>query len=407
MTQLIVFRAIQGLGAGALMPLGMTIIGDIYTMAERARMQALFSGVWGLASVLGPVVGGFITDKLDWRWVFFINLPVGLLAAVVIGFALQEPKRTERPRIDYAGAATLTAAITLLMLGLVEGGTSIETLFAPLNASLFGGAVVLSILFVRIERRAVDPVVPLTMFRNRIVAVATTVGLLAGVAMFGAISFIPLYAQGVLGSTATEAGSLLTPLMLSWVLMSIVGGRMLLRFGFRPLCIVGLTLLTAGFIMLAMHDREMSRTLLYVDLAVIGSGLGFTMLTLLIAVQQSVPRTQLGIATSLNQFSRAIGGAIGVAVMGAVLTAGLASALDGKLNGLPSDPGALITPESRATLRSDELVALQAAMEGALKNVFTLGAVIAGCSLLAAFALPKRLPDQLGGAHEHHSASST
>src|ERR671916_429764 len=144
MTQLIVFRAIQGLGAGALIPLGMTIIGDIYTLEERARMQALFSGVWGLSSVIGPVVGGFITDQLSWRWVFYINLPVGLAAALIIGLALKEPKRHERPAIDYAGAATLMIAITLLMLALVEGGASVATLLSPQNLTLFAAAILLT-----------------------------------------------------------------------------------------------------------------------------------------------------------------------------------------------------------------------------------------------------------------------
>ena len=143
MNQLIIFRAIQGLGAGALIPLAMTIIGDIFTLKERARMQALFSGVWGLSSVIGPIIGGFITDNISWRWVFFINLPIGVVAAIIIGLALKEPKLDEKPKIDYAGAAILMAAISLLMLAMVEGGTSIATLLAPLNLLLFGVSVLL------------------------------------------------------------------------------------------------------------------------------------------------------------------------------------------------------------------------------------------------------------------------
>src|SRR3954464_3566228 len=153
MTQLIAFRAIQGLGAGALIPLGMTIIGDVYTLQERARMQAIFSGVWGLSSVVGPVVGGFITDQLSWRWVFYINVPFGLAAAVIMQLALKEPKRRERPAIDYAGAALLMAAITLLMLALVEGGATLATLLAAQNVALFAGALVLGVMFIWVERR--------------------------------------------------------------------------------------------------------------------------------------------------------------------------------------------------------------------------------------------------------------
>ena len=401
MTQLIIFRAIQGLGAGVLVPLAMTIIGDIFTIAERARMQALFSGVWGLSSIIGPIIGGFITDQLSWRWVFYINLPVGLAAALIIGLALREPKRTERPTIDYAGAALLIAAITLLMLALVEGGSSWQTLLTPRNLALFGAAGLLAAIFVWVERRTSDPIIPFQMFRNRVVSVSVGAGFLAGVAMFGAISFVPLFAQGALGSTATEAGSMLTPLMLSWVGMSVVGGRLLLRGGFRPTAITGFVVLTVGFILLSTYERDMPRLWLYVDLILIGAGLGLTMLTLLIAVQQAVPSTQLGIATSLNQFSRSIGGAVGVAVMGAVLSAGLASELNAvastgqtaltpeRAASLAANPNALIDPQASAELPPGVLDALRGAMAASIHNVFWVGTVLAGLALLVSFYLPR------------------
>lgn len=401
MTQLIVFRAIQGLGAGALVPLGMTIIGDIFTVAERARMQAYFSGVWGFASVIGPVLGGFITDQWTWRWVFYINLPVGLAAALIIGLALKEPVRRERPSIDYAGAALLMAAITLLMLALVEGGASLSTLASPRNLALVAGAALLSLCFVWVERRAADPIIPFQLFRNRVVTVSVIAGFLAGVGMFGAISFVPLFAQGALGATATEAGSLLTPLLLSWVVMSIIGGRLLLRVGFRPTCITGFVLMTLGFVLLSIYQRETARLWLYLDLILIGAGLGLTMLTLLIAVQQSVARTQLGIATSLNQFSRSIGGAVGVAVMGAVLSAGLAARLgevaqsgSGVLTveraaELAANPNALIDPQAQAALPPGALDALREAMAGAIHNVFWVGTVLTALALLVSFYLPR------------------
>ncbi|HEV2728144.1 MAG TPA: MDR family MFS transporter, partial [Solirubrobacterales bacterium] len=401
MTQLIVFRAIQGLGAGALLPIGMTIIGDIYTVSERARMQALFSGVWGLSSVVGPVAGGFITDQLSWRWVFYINLPVGLLAALIIGMALKEPRRKERPAIDYAGAALLTAGITLLMLVLVEGGEGFSTLMSARSLALLGGAAALGAAFVWAERRAADPIVPFGLFRNRVVSVSVTAGFLAGVAMFGAISFVPLFAQGALGATATEAGSLLTPLMLSWVGMSVVGGRLLLRVGYRPTCIAGFALLTFGFALLSTYGRETARLWLYVDLILIGAGLGLTMLTLLIAVQQSVATTQLGIATSLNQFSRSIGGAVGVAVMGAVLSAGLASQLSEaarrgsadltpeRAAELAANPNALVDPQARAALPVGVPDLLQGAMAAAIHRVFWIGTTLAGLALLVSFFLPR------------------
>ena len=401
MTQLIAFRAVQGLGAGALVPLGMTIIGDIFTVEERTKMQAYFSGVWGLSSVVGPVVGGLITDQLSWRWVFYINLPVGLAAAAIIGLALREPRRTTRPAIDYAGAVLLTASITLLMLALVEGGSSVAALLSPRNLALFAASAVLALVFAWVERRAVDPIVPFALFRNRVVAVAVAAGFLAGVAMFGVISFVPLFAQGALGATATEAGSLLMPLMLSWVSMSVVGGRLLLRVGYRPTCIAGFALLTIGLALLSLFGRDTARAWLYLDLVLVGAGLGLTMLTLLIAVQQSVARTQLGIVTSLNQFVRSIGGAVGVAVMGAVLTAGLASRLDDvartgdagltaeRAAELAAHPNALIDPQARATLSPAAFDALQGALAASMHTVFWVGTATAALALLAAFFLPR------------------
>jgi EmrB/QacA subfamily drug resistance transporter len=401
MTQLIIFRAIQGLGAGALIPLGLTIIGDVYTVQERARMQALFSGVWGLASVIGPVAGGFITDNLSWRWVFYINIPFGLAAATIMAFALKEPKRHERPSIDYAGAAVLMVAITLLMLVLVEGGSSLRSLASPGNLALFAVAAALGALFVFIERRARDPLVPFELFRNRVVAVSAEAGFLAGVAMFGAISFVPLFAQGALGSTATEAGSLLTPLMLSWVSLSIVGGRLLLKVGYRPTTLAGLFILTLGFALLSSFQRTTPRVWLYVDLCLIGAGLGLTMLTLLIVVQQAVPRAQLGIATSLNQFTRSIGGAVGVAILGAVLSAGLASHMQkiARASGGPltperaaelaSNPNALIEPQARAALPPDVLDTLQESLAAAIHKVFWVGTALAFLAFLAALRLPR------------------
>jgi EmrB/QacA subfamily drug resistance transporter len=402
MTLLIIFRAIQGLGAGALIPLGMTIIGDIFTLEERARMQAYFSGVWGLSSVIGPIVGGFITDQISWRWVFFINLPIGVIAALIIGLALKEPKLTEKPKIDYAGAATLMIAISLLMLAMVEGGASIATLFSTENLLIIFAAIVLLAIFVLVEMNAKDPIIPFELFRNRMVSVSVAAGFLAGVAMFGAISFVPLFAQGALGLTATAAGSLLTPLMLSWVLMSVIGGRILLKVGYRPISIAGFIILTTGFVLLAMFQRETARIWLYTDLALIGAGLGLTMLTLLIAVQQAVERTKLGVATSLNQFSRAIGGAFGVAIMGAVLTAGLATQLnkaaqtgDSSLTvaqaaEFASNPNALIDPSAKATLPNGILEILQQSMANAIHRVFWVGAGFSALALLVIFFLPKQ-----------------
>jgi EmrB/QacA subfamily drug resistance transporter len=402
MFQLIVFRAIQGLGAGALVPLAMTIIGDIYTLQERARMQALFSGVWGLASIVGPIIGGFLTDQLSWRWVFFINIPFGTLSVLIIGSSLKEPKFHQHPEIDYAGAATLAIGIVLLMLALVNSGT-LNALLTLRNLLLLCGAAICTVLFIRIERTAKEPVLPFSLFRNQVVKISVLAGFLIGIAMFGAISFIPLYAQGTRGATATEAGSLLTPLMLSWVTLSVIGGRILLKTGYRITVICGCILLTAAVAWLSTFDTQTPKLFLYIDLVLIGAGLGLSMLTLLIAVQQAVPREILGTATSLNQFSRSIGGAVGVAIMGAFLSAGLASNLQkAALNPnaiitpqqagqLAANPNALIEPASRAAMSPPMLHLLQSALADALKSVFWVAMIMSALALVIVFRLPQKI----------------
>jgi EmrB/QacA subfamily drug resistance transporter len=384
MGQLVAFRALQGLGAGALIPLGMTILADLYELAQRARVQALFSGVWGVASVIGPPVGGFITEQWSWRWVFYLNIPFGLAAAAIIGFALRERRRAGRPSIDYAGATFLTLGMSFLMLALFEAHT-VASLLAPARLLAFAAAVVCGFAFARAERRAVEPIVPLTLLKHRVVAAAVVCGFLAGAAMFGAISYVPLYAQAAMGAGAAAAGASLTPLMLAWVTFSVIGGRLLLRVGYRPTVLSGLGLMTAGFLLLTALGPASSRATLYADLAVVGAGLGLTMLTLLIAVQQAVPRAQLGVATSANQLARSLGGAVGVAVMGVILTAGLERRVSG-----PADLSSLVLAE-RPTAVPAEQAALRLALVAALHDVFVLSAVIVAAAFaLAALWLPRR-----------------
>jgi len=291
-------------------------------------------------------------------------------------------------------------AISLLMLALVEGGATLTTLFSTENLLLIFGAIILLAIFGWVEKKAKDPIIPFALFRNKTVSVSVTAGFLAGVAMFGAISFVPLFAQGALGSTATAAGSLLTPLMLSWVLLSVIGGRILLKTGYRSISIVGFAVLTIGFVSLALFQRGTPRFWLYVDLALVGAGLGLTMLTLLIAVQQAVDRTKLGVATSLNQFSRAIGGAFGVAIMGAFMSAGLASQLNKAATSssltveqaaaFASNPNALIDPEAKAKVPKETLEVLQESMAISIHKVFWIGSAFSALALLVIFFLPKR-----------------
>jgi EmrB/QacA subfamily drug resistance transporter len=368
MTQLIVFRAIQGFGAGAIIPLSMTIVGELYALEERARTQALFSGVWGLASIAGPLVGGYVTDALSWRWVFYLNLPFGVLAAIVIALAYPPSARPARVRIDWPGAALLFASVTALLVALSNAT-------AHVTAWLIAASALLA-MFVTVERRAAHPILPLDLFRHRIVTRSLFVVFMTGMAMFGAIAFIPLFVQGVMGGTATQAGQVLTPLFLGWVGTSVIGARLTVRLGYRPVALAGSLLLTVAFVALAALDPEAGVRVLFVDVFVLGCGMGLSMLSLLLAVQHGVDRSQLGLATSLNQFVRSVGAAVGVAIMGAILARSLSGIdLPGGGHGLPA-----------GEIHLAGIARLQFAH--ALTRVFVAGGVMAAVALAASFVLP-------------------
>jgi EmrB/QacA subfamily drug resistance transporter len=365
MLQLIVFRALQGLGAGGLIPLALTIIGEIYTLSERTRMQAVFSSVWGVSSIAGPLVGGFITDTISWRWIFYLNLPIGLLAAFIVNKSLPEHAPDEHVTVDWLGGVLLFLATTLTLAALTE--TSVVWALA---------GVVSIAAFAYVEGRTAAPILPLALFRNRSVTAATVVGFLAGMPLFGAIAFLPLLVQVTTGGSATSSGQLLTPLYLTWVLSSIVAARLLLRIGVRASTIAGTSAVFIACAALPWLAVGASRVLLFVDMALLGTGLGFAMLSLLLAVQHSVSRAELGVVTSLNLFARSIGGAVGVAVMGAFLATGLGTASD-------------VAPEALAGMG---LAGLDASMRAnlivSLQRAFGSGAVAAAMALAASFWVP-------------------
>ncbi len=396
MTHLIVFRGLQGLGAGAVLPVGLTIIGEIYPLEERARIQGLFSGVWGVASIAGPFLGGFLTDHVSWRWVFFVNVPVGIVASFMIGRFLKEPPR-ERPRsggIDVVGAAVLIVALVLFLLGVMGSGWSDQGRLA-----LVAGAVVGLVVFTWMQRRAHDPMIPLSLFGNRIFLASFVTGLLAGMAMFGAISFIPLFVQAIIGTDATAAGSVLTPFMLAWVACSILGARLLLHQNVRAIVLTGSVALSVGFLLFSRLGVTSTRPEVMLAMTVGGAGMGLIMAPLLIAVQHAVPRSQLGVATSITMFSRTIGGAIGVALLGAVMVQILRVEMmslagrtaDTGLRAFVQNPEVLLQPAVRAGLPSAILVGLKGALAHALHGVFLVGFGITLFALVSNFLLPEGL----------------
>ncbi len=366
MTALIACRFLQGLGAGAVITLSMTIFGEIYMIEERARVQALSSGMWGVASIAGPVVGGYITDTVSWRWVFYLNLPLGALAAIVIALAYPKDVHHSDAPVDWSGAALLFVSVSLLLAGL-SGVTASR-------AGWLAGAAVLGAAFIVRSRRIVDPILPLDLFADRVIAQSLGIVFLLGMAMFGAIAFIPLFVQGVQGGTATEAGTLMTPLFLGWVTTSILGARLFLRVGYRPLSIAGTALVTVGFAAMSRMDVTTSRAALSGIVLLLGAGMGFTMLSLLLLIQQVVERPRLGVATSLNQFSRSVGASIGVALMGAILAASM-----------PNHP----IPGAGGSAGVHLGVAEAALFATALARVFAAGAVICAAAFVAAVLLPK------------------
>lgn len=399
MTFLIVSRAIQGLGGGGVFPIGLTIVGEIYSLEQRARMQGLFSGVWGFASIVGPLAGGLITDLLSWRFVFYVNIPFGLAAIALIYRNLTEPdEEGTHHSIDYAGLATLAPSLTLLLVALIQVGKR-GSFFERDVLALIVTAAALLAAFVTLERRAAEPLLPISLFENRAFRVCSGVGFLAGMGLFGSISFIPLFVQGVLFGSATEAGSALTPLLLSWVAFSIISGRLLLRMGYRPSVIGGMFLFVVGFLWLSRLGPQSTYRDILPSMAVFGAGMGLSMVAILLAVQNIVPRRLMGTATSANLFFRTIGGAVGVAIMGSVMahrmTTHLGATRDPRLIELASHPDSIVSEATRQALSPEALEWLRTALADSLDGVFIVGALIAGIAFLVSLAFPSGSAEQL------------
>jgi EmrB/QacA subfamily drug resistance transporter len=364
MSALIAFRAVQGLGAGAVQPMSMTIVGDLYSLEERAKVQGYLASVWGISSVVGPTLGGVFSEYVSWRWIFFVNVPICLIAAATIGLRFAERVERRRPRIDYAGAGVLTVALTLLILGLLEGGQS-WAWGSPQGVTVLVTGAVLLAAFVVIERRAADPVVPLRLLRQRLLVSTNLVSACVGAALLGLSSYVPTFVQDVLGTGPLVAGFALAALTLGWPLSASQAGRVYLRIGIRSTALVGAAVVVLGSALLLLLDESSSVFLVGATSFVIGLGMGFTAAPTLIAAQSAVRWQERGVVTGLNMFSRSAGSAVGIAVFGAVVNATLSG------RGEESDQ---VAPEALTT---------------AVHHVF-MGTVVLAVAMLAAVLLMPR-----------------
>ncbi len=380
MPQLILFRAIQGLGAGAVQPIVFTILGDLFTLEQRARVQGFFSAIWGTSSLAGPAIGALITETIGWRWIFYINLPFGLAATVLLAWALQERIGKQRHRLDYAGAAALTAGIATLLWGLLSNGRG-----GAINLPALALGVAILVGFVLIELRVPEPILPLDLFREPFVAVPCLAGLVTGMIQFGLPSYVPLFIQGVQFGSAGDAAKALGSVSVAWTVAAFVSPRLLIRFGFRRVAIAGMLLIAAGTSILLLYRRETPITLMMANLLCTGFGLGLASNACLLAAQNAVGWAQRGVVTASVQFSRTIGGTLGVATLGAVLNAQLAPTLSA-VGG--ADVSALLSPATRGNLGAEAVRLVQAALTTGLREVYLIIVIVALCGLGFACFIP-------------------
>jgi len=376
MAELISFRSLQGLGAGGLMVVAIAVIGDIIPPRDRGRYQGLFGAVFGVSTVVGPLLGGFFVDNLSWRWIFYINLPVGALAFAIIGATFHSRPERVQHAIDYLGAVLLAGGLACVVLFTSLGGTTYAW-GSPAMVVLIVAGVALLALFPFAERRAAEPILPLSLFRSRIFVVSSAIGFIIGVALFGSVTFLPLFLQIVRGKSPTSSGLQLTPMMAGLLVTSIASGQLISRLGrYKVFPIVGTAVMTGGMALLAQLNVHTTATATSLYMLVVGLGLGMVMQVLVLAVQNAVVPSVMGVATSGSIMFRQIGGSVGIAVFGAIfanrLHVNLAKALPPGVHGPQT-----VAPATVNALPPHEHSIYVHAFSASLHPVFLVGAVVA------------------------------
>jgi MFS family permease len=375
MAWLIAWRAVQGLGAGAMQPVTFTIIGDLFDLRERGRMQGLFGAVWGIAGLIGPLVGGAIVHTVGWRWIFWVNLPFGLASAAVLAVAYHERPERHEHRLDVAGAALLATAVVAALLAVRSRASGVVAIPIALAAA---------VAFLAVERRAREPLLPLDLFAQRVVAVGSAAGALMGAAMLSTVTYVPLWVQSVLGLSPTAAGAAIAPMALGWPIASAISGRILPRTGYRPLLLAGFATSAGAALLIPLALRPGSPLpLVQALMAAYGAGLGIANPPLLIAIQASVPWSRRGVATASTLFFRTIGGTLSVGILGGVLANALAA------SGARPDVVEKVLGPERGALPPAAIASVAGALQGAMGTVFWAGGAIAAAAFAVVLAFPR------------------
>ncbi|SFE83602.1 MDR family MFS transporter [Alteribacillus iranensis] len=390
---LILFRFLQGIGAGAVQPIAMTIVGDIYTIEERSKIQGYLASVWGISAIIGPTLGGFFVEFLHWKWIFWINIPFGVLSLAGIIFFLDERIETKKRSIDYLGAAFLFISVTGLMIAFIQGGVAWSWLSTEslLFLSLFLGGF---LLFLIQENRATEPIMPLWIWKNQIISIANAASLTTGMIMIGIISFIPTYVQGAMEHSAIVGGFTLAVMSIGWPICSTIAGKILLTIGFRKTALIGGVCLIIGSILLLISQPEYGPVLVGFGSFFIGAGMGFTTTTYIVSIQSNVAWNVRGVATASNMFMRILGNTMGVSIMGALLNMRLLVYLEehapsGSSFGL-GIADTLLDPIQRDQLPNELAGILQEGLAISIQSIFWFLAILACITFILNMFLPPK-----------------